>query len=52
MARPPIAGWAELTTKDSSVKTTLRTVDLVALQPYLIKAPETGVQKGTLDLDL
>jgi Domain of Unknown Function (DUF748) len=47
-----IAGWAEFTTKDSSVKTTLRTVDLVALQPYLIKAPETGVQKGTLDLDL
>ena len=47
-----IAGWAEFATKDSSVKTTLRSVDLVALQPYLIKAPETGVQKGTLDLDL
>jgi hypothetical protein len=47
-----IAGWAEFATEDSSVKTTLRTVDLVALQPYLIKAPETGVQKGTLDLDL
>jgi hypothetical protein len=47
-----IAGWVEFATKDSSVKTTLRTVDLVALQPYLIKAPETGVQKGTLDLDL
>jgi hypothetical protein len=47
-----IAGWAELATKDSSVKTTLRSVDLVALQPYLIKAPETGVQKGALDLDL
>jgi hypothetical protein len=47
-----IAGWAEFATKDSSLKTTLRSVDLVALQPYLIKAPETGVQKGTLDLDL
>jgi hypothetical protein len=47
-----IAGWAEFATKDSSVKTTLRTVDLVALQPYFIKAPEMGVQKGTLDLDL
>src|SRR5713101_963787 len=47
-----IAGWVEFATKDSSVKTTLRSVDLVALQPYLIKAPETGVQKGTLDLDL
>jgi hypothetical protein len=47
-----IAGWADFATKDSSVKTTLRSVDLVALQPYLIKAPETGVQRGTLDLDL
>src|SRR5689334_1968126 len=47
-----IAGWAEFATEDSSVKTALRSVDLVALQPYLIKAPETGVQKGTLDLDL
>jgi len=47
-----IAGWAEFATEDSSVKTALRSVDLVALEPYLIKAPETGVQKGTLDLDL
>ena len=47
-----IAGWAEFATGDSSTKITLRTVDLVALQPYLIKAPETGVQKGTLDLDM
>lgn len=47
-----IVGWAETATKDSSVKTTLRTVDLVALQPYFIKAPDTGVRKGTVDLDL
>ena len=47
-----IAGWAEIASKDSSLHTTLRSVDLVALQPYLIKARETGVQKGTLDLDL
>jgi len=47
-----IAGWAEVGTKDSSVKTELRSVDLVVLQAYLIKAGETGVQKGTLDLDL
>ena len=45
-------GWAEVKTKDSSVKTQLRSVDLVVLQPYLIKAGETGVQKGTFDLDL
>lgn len=36
---------ADLTTK-------LRDVDLVALQPYLIKAAETGVKRGTLALDL
>jgi hypothetical protein len=47
-----IAGWAEIASKDSSLHTTLRSVDLVALQPYLIKARETGVQKGTLDLEL
>ena len=47
-----LAGWAEFATKDSSVKTTLRSVDLVALQPYLVKVPDTGVRKGTLDLDL
>jgi len=47
-----LAGWAEFATRDSSVKTTLRGVDLVALQPYLIKAPETGVRKGALDLDV
>ena len=34
------------------MKTTLRSVDLVALQPYLTKAAETRVQKGVLDLDL
>ena len=50
--RITVAGWAEIATKDSSVKTTLRSADLVALQPYLIKAAETGVQKGILDLDL
>jgi len=47
-----LAGWAEFATGDSSVKTTLRTVDLVALQPYFVKDPDTGVRKGTIDLDL
>jgi uncharacterized protein involved in outer membrane biogenesis len=45
-------GWAEMKTKDSSIKTELRSVDLVVLQPYLIKPGERGVQKGTLDLDM
>jgi hypothetical protein len=47
-----MSGWAEVGTKDSSIKTELRSVDLVVLQPYLIKAGERGVQKGTFDLDL
>jgi hypothetical protein len=47
-----LAGWTEIATRDSSVTTTLRSVDLVALQPYLIKAADSGVQKGLLDLDL
>ena len=39
-------------TKDSEIATSLRGVDLVALQPYLIKANEAGVRRGSLDLDL
>jgi uncharacterized protein involved in outer membrane biogenesis len=50
--RAALKGWAEVATKDSSVKTELRSVDLVAFQPYLVKAAETRVQKGALDLDL
>ena len=50
--RVTLNGWAEVATKDSSVRTQLRSVDLVVLQPYLITAAETGVQRGTLDLDL
>jgi len=47
-----LAGWAEIATKESSVKTTLRSVDLRALEPYLIKADESGVESGILDLDM
>lgn len=47
-----VAGQMEFATRDSSIKTTLRGVEIVALEPYLLKAAETGVRKGTLDLDL
>lgn len=47
-----IAGWAELASRDSEIATKLQGVDLVALQPYLIKASETGVKHGTLDMRL
>lgn len=50
--RAKIVGWAEPATKDLSVKTELRSVDLVALQPFLSQASDARVQRGSLDLDL
>jgi uncharacterized protein involved in outer membrane biogenesis len=47
-----LSGWINVPTQDSSIKTSLRGVDLVTLQPYLIKTNETGVKRGALDLDL
>lgn len=45
-----ITGWAELASRNSEIATKLQGVDLVAMQPYLIKASETGVRRGTLDM--
>lgn len=45
-------GWMRLDNRDSDITTQLRGVDLVAFQPYLVKASETSVRKGLLDLDL
>lgn len=50
--RMSVNGWIELASKDSEIATRLQGVDLVGLQPYLIKASETGVRQGSLDLDL
>lgn len=47
-----IDGWMAFASKDSDLRNSLRGVDLIALQPYLLKASEGGVRKGTLDLDL
>ena len=47
-----INGWMIFASKDSELKTSVRGVDIVSLEPYLIKKAETGVRKGTLDLDL
>jgi hypothetical protein len=47
-----VDGWIQLASQDSEITTRLRTIDLVALQPYLLKAADTGVKRGTLDLDL
>jgi hypothetical protein len=47
-----LKGDVELASKNSEIVTTLRGVDLMALQPYLIKTADTGVKRGTLDLDI
>lgn len=47
-----IDGWLDPVSLDSDVTTNLSGVDLIALQPYLIKAAETGVKRGTLDMTL
>lgn len=47
-----IGGWMELADKNSEINSALHGVDLVAFEPYLIKASETGVRRGTLDMTL
>ncbi|MFA5243552.1 MAG: DUF748 domain-containing protein [Sulfuricella sp.] len=50
--RLELRGWMRLDNRDSEISTRLENVDLVAFQPYLVKASETSVRKGLLDLDL
>ncbi|HEY7221978.1 MAG TPA: DUF748 domain-containing protein [Candidatus Binatia bacterium] len=45
-------GWVGPGARDSSSRVVLETVDLVTLQPYLIKKNEARVAGGTLDLNL
>lgn len=47
-----VDGSIELATRESGITTLLNGVDMVSLQPYLIKANEAGVSKGTLDFEL
>lgn len=47
-----IEGELTLATRDARLKADVRGVDLVALQPYLLKVNEGGVRAGTLDLTL
>jgi len=47
-----IDGQLTPATLDAQIDTRLHGVDLVALQPYLVKASEAGVRSGTLDLTL
>jgi hypothetical protein len=47
-----IAGLLTPATHDASLKAEVSGVDLVALEPYLLKVAEGGVKHGTLDLKL
>lgn len=50
--RVKLSGEVTLATTDARVKADLRGVDLVALQPYLIKVSEAGVRRGAMDLSI
>jgi hypothetical protein len=50
--RAKASGWVGSTRRDSSSQITLYGVDLVSLQPYLVRIGEARVRKGTLDLRL
>jgi hypothetical protein len=47
-----IEGWLVPAAGDSRLVARLRRVDLVVLQPYLLRAADARVRGGTLDLDL
>jgi hypothetical protein len=47
-----IDGWIVPATRDSRLVGRLRRVDLVVLQPYLLRATDARVRGGSLDLDL
>lgn len=48
--RLALRGGIVFATHDSELDVRLTGVDLVALQPYLLKVSEAGVRRGTLDL--
>jgi hypothetical protein len=50
--RAKISGWVGPPRRNSSSQITLEGVDLVSLQPYLVKAGEAQVRQGSLDLRL
>lgn len=50
--RAKISGWTGPAARDSWSRIALTSVDMVALQPYLVKQNEGGVSSGSLDLNL
>ncbi|MDZ4343553.1 MAG: DUF748 domain-containing protein [Candidatus Binatia bacterium] len=47
-----VSGWVEPVSKDSSSHVLLQAVDLVSLQPYLVKKGAARIDRGTVDLDV
>jgi uncharacterized protein DUF748 len=50
--RVSVHGWLVPSTRDLDVKGAASGVDLLALEPYLVKATQVRLESGTLDLDL
>lgn len=50
--RATISGWVAPADDDSSSRVVLAGVDMVALQPYLVKKNDVRVTRGSLDLNL
>ena len=47
-----IDGDYTVASHDADIRARFNDVDLVALQPYLLKVADKGIKRGTLDLDL
>jgi hypothetical protein len=47
-----LQGQVTPATQDADVQARLKGVDLIALQPYLLKLNDGGVRQGTMDMDL
>lgn len=50
--RLSIEGELTAATRDAALQVRLQGVDLLALQPYLLRVSQGGVRRGTMDLDL
>lgn len=47
-----VQGWTRLDNRESSLKTTLKGLDLTAVQAYVNRSSDLGMQQGLLDLDM
>lgn len=47
-----VEGWLAFATRESDIHLVLRDVDMVAVEPYLIRDEETGVERGRVDLEM